>query len=114
MMSTGLYVLIGGTVLALIFTTLSSVRGPRSAFLACCWLPLAGLGMAFLKGNQLGYAALAVLAVIFVTSAGLVGLGIPLCIQARRENAKIGPLVAGTLAAGAPWLLLLAHWLMPH
>ena len=114
MMSTGLYVLLGGAVLALIFTTLSTLRGPRIAFLACCWLPLAGLAMAYVKRDQLGYAALAALAVICVTSVGLVGLGIGLGVKAHREKTGIGALIAGTVVAGAPWLVLIAFELMKH
>ncbi len=114
MMSTGVYVLLGVGGLALIFSILSSSHGPRTAFLASCWLPLAGLAMAFLNRNQMGYAALAVLAVIFVASVGLVGMGIGLCAKAHREKTGIGALIAGTVVAGAPWLILLALWLMPH
>jgi hypothetical protein len=112
MMTSGIYSVFGLTLVAMTFAAISSARGPRFAFLAICWLPLAGLMLAVGAHNHLGYGMIGVLAAIVVASSGVLTLGVYLCARAAREGAGRASysLIAGIVIAALPLLILLARW----
>jgi hypothetical protein len=110
MMTSAIYSVFGLALIATAFSAISYARGPRFAFLAICWLPLAALVSAVGAHHHLGYGMIGVLMAILVASVGLVFLGVNLCAKAMREGAPSSWLIGGTLVAALPLLILLARW----
>ncbi len=109
MMTTGLYIMVFAAVLAVVFGVAASVLGARTAFLAICWLPLAGLLLTIAFHHHLGYSGFSALGVTIAASAGLTCLGGRLIAKAKREKATAGSLIAGAIIAALP-LALAAGW----
>jgi hypothetical protein len=105
------WMLLAAGVLAVIFSVAAPVVGMRAAFLAVCWLPVAGLMLTIGLHHHLGYSGLAALGMTLAASAGLTCLGARLIAKARREQTGVGALVAGTVIAALPLVLFGGWWI---
>jgi uncharacterized membrane protein len=110
MMTSGIYSVFGLVFVAIAFATISYARGPRFAFLAICWLPLAALLLAVGAHHHLGYGMVGVLMAILVASVSILAIGVYLWAKTARERAAGNSLIAGILIAALPILILLARW----
>ena len=105
------YILAALVVLGVVFAVVSAWRSTIFAFIALCWLPLAGLILVLMAQQQLGLPALGMLATIVGASVVLAGVGIALSIGLKRKGAVVPwSLVFGTVVAGAPVLVVVAGW----
>ena len=102
MMTATVYVVIFLAGLALLFPLLSTARSPRFAFLAICWMPLAGLALIYALGNRLGYALIVYALVDIVASTVITGIGANQWITAVRQKTGVSSLMMGTLLAASP------------
>jgi hypothetical protein len=105
MVTSGVVVLLGLMVLAVVLVVLFKRLGTSTGFLAGSWLPLASLLLAFAFRGQLGRSILAVVIVVAIISLFMVGIGITLTTRARREGSgSLARLATATVLAGAPLL----------
>ena len=111
MMTTGVYILLAVAIMSIAFILLTARFGARAAFLAVCWVPMAGLLAAIGLHHHLGYSVFAVLGATFAASGGLGILGARLASNARRRTMATKALVMGTVFACLP-LALLVCWLI--
>jgi hypothetical protein len=110
MMTSGIYSVLGLVIVAMSFAAISYARGARFAFLAICWLPLAGLFVAVGAHHHLGYAMIGVLASIVLASVAIIGIGVYLCAKAVREKTELYSATIGIVIAALPLVILLARW----
>jgi uncharacterized membrane protein len=110
MMTSGIYSVVGSAIIAMSFAAISYARGPRFAFLAICWLPLAALFLAVGAHHHLVYGMVGVLMAILVASVSILALGVYLWAETAREGRASYSLIAGIFIAALPLLVLLARW----
>jgi hypothetical protein len=112
MMTMVVWMLLAAGVLAVGFRVAAPVVGMRAAFLAACWLPMAGVMLTIGLHHHLGYSGLAALGMTLAASAGLTCLGARLIATARREKNSVAALVAGTAIASLPLVLFGGWWVV--
>ncbi|HJQ81135.1 MAG TPA: hypothetical protein VJ828_14340 [Lacipirellulaceae bacterium] len=110
MITSGIYSAFGLALVAMAFAAIAYARGPRFAFFAICWLPLAALLLVVGAHHHLGYAMIGVLMAILVASMGILALGVYLWAKTAREGRASYSLIAGIFMAALPLLVLLARW----
>jgi len=104
--TSGVVVLFGLTVLGIVLVFMFKRFGVSGGFLAGSWLPLASLVLAFALRDQLGRSILAVAIVVAIVSVFMVGAGIMLTVRARGEGSgKSARLATATVLASPPLLL---------